>query len=290
MDWNDLRFFLAVARLGGLTPAAAELSVSASTVFRHIDSLEAALGVRLFARHQRGYLLTDEGALLLERTADVEQALLSLEDRGATGASLEGTVRVAADAMLAQFLLAPALAGFQSEFPRLRVDLKAALDPAASSASCADLVVHLGEPRLRMQESHGFVGAHLGDLGHALYCSNHLLDLHHGDWHDLPFIGGEQGLVEHPAAEWLRSVFPGRQPVLRTDSFGVQYAAVLGGLGAAILPRFLGDREQALASMPLKEVDSRLDVWVATPRSLGGSRRIAVVQQFIEDIVKRVRG
>ena len=79
LAWDDLRFVLAVARSGGLTPAAAGLATSASTVSRHIDAMEAALGVRLFLRQQRGYLLTDAGSALYEQVAEVERAMQAVE-------------------------------------------------------------------------------------------------------------------------------------------------------------------------------------------------------------------
>ena len=62
LDWDDLRFVLAVARDAGLTGAARSLGVNQSTVFRRLNSLEEKLGVRLFERLPGGYRPTDTGA------------------------------------------------------------------------------------------------------------------------------------------------------------------------------------------------------------------------------------
>ncbi|HET8869821.1 MAG TPA: LysR family transcriptional regulator, partial [Aquabacterium sp.] len=75
-DWNDLKYFLAVAREGGLSKAALQLGTSASTVSRHISALEARLNVRLFVRLTTGYLLTDVGSELYEQVAEVERSTL----------------------------------------------------------------------------------------------------------------------------------------------------------------------------------------------------------------------
>ena len=61
LDWNDLRYFLAVARGGSTLAAGRSLRVSQTTVARRIAALERALGFPLFERRQAGYSLSDEG-------------------------------------------------------------------------------------------------------------------------------------------------------------------------------------------------------------------------------------
>ena len=67
MDWGDLKFFLAVARNGTLSAAAAGMRTTPSRVSRHVEALELALGYSLFRRSLDGYRLTDEGRLLVRR-------------------------------------------------------------------------------------------------------------------------------------------------------------------------------------------------------------------------------
>src|SRR3954469_15777324 len=64
-DWNDVRAFLAVARSGRLTAAAARLGVDHSTLSRRIAALEHALSAKLFDRSPSGYTLTGDGRRLL---------------------------------------------------------------------------------------------------------------------------------------------------------------------------------------------------------------------------------
>ena len=65
MDAGDLRIFEAVARLGGMNRAAAELNTVQSNVTARIRQLEDELGTRLFHRNSRGVTLTDAGERLL---------------------------------------------------------------------------------------------------------------------------------------------------------------------------------------------------------------------------------
>jgi len=60
-DWNDLKYFLAVARHGSTVSAAKALNVNRSTVHRRLDALEKKLGRRLFSRQPTGYELTELG-------------------------------------------------------------------------------------------------------------------------------------------------------------------------------------------------------------------------------------
>ncbi|MCP3060125.1 LysR family transcriptional regulator [Myxococcus sp. K38C18041901] len=95
MDWNDLRYFLALARLGSVRAAGAALGVSHSTVVRRVDALEFELRTRLFDRHRNGFVLTDAGERMMPAAVRVEDEVCALT-RGAAGhdESLSGTVHL----------------------------------------------------------------------------------------------------------------------------------------------------------------------------------------------------
>ncbi|MDF2813238.1 MAG: LysR family transcriptional regulator, partial [Microvirga sp.] len=96
-DWNDLRFFLAVARAGRLTVAARQLEADHTTVSRRIAALEHALKTKLFERRPQGYSLTEEGERLLAKAETMEsQALAVASEIGGSDLALSGTVRVGA--------------------------------------------------------------------------------------------------------------------------------------------------------------------------------------------------
>ncbi|MDP2782200.1 LysR family transcriptional regulator, partial [Devosia sp.] len=57
-SWDDLKLFLAVARLGGLSAATDTTGLSAATLGRRVSTLERQIGERLFVRSQSGYRLT----------------------------------------------------------------------------------------------------------------------------------------------------------------------------------------------------------------------------------------
>ena len=64
-NWDEVRTAYQVARMGTVSGAAEVLGVHHATVIRHIDAIEARLGVKLFQRHARGYTATEAGEDLL---------------------------------------------------------------------------------------------------------------------------------------------------------------------------------------------------------------------------------
>jgi DNA-binding MarR family transcriptional regulator len=80
MNWNDIRYFLAVARHSGLTGAAKQLGVSQSTVARRVETLEAALRTRFFERYTDGYQLTEEGREMMEKAIAIEESMVEIEN------------------------------------------------------------------------------------------------------------------------------------------------------------------------------------------------------------------
>jgi DNA-binding transcriptional LysR family regulator len=78
--WDDLRYFLAVARSGSLSGAARELGVNHSTVLRRIHSYEERQGVRLFERLPTGYALTQAAENIYPHALDIEARVRACRD------------------------------------------------------------------------------------------------------------------------------------------------------------------------------------------------------------------
>lgn len=282
LDWNDLRYFLAVARAGGLTPAATSLRTSASTVSRHIDAMEARLGVRLFLRQQRGYLLTDQGSALFERVAEVELAMHAVERNGAMNGEAEGLVKLAAPESLAVHLIAPELAGFTRRHPKVQVELVVSRHMADLSRREADLALRIVDPE-RHQPDPDSIAHHIGILAFGLYATPALL-AQFGSWQELPHIAWDDSWIKLPVAAWMTSLFPNKAPVLRANSVETQYAAALGGLGAAMLPRFFADQDRRLQGIEIPFVAER-ELWLLYHRDLRGSQRVQVMREFLAELV-----
>ena len=103
ISWDDLRLFLDVARLGGLSAATSTTGLSAATLGRRVTALEQQIGEPLFIRRQTGYQLTPAGEELLARAEDVEAAMRALT-RWRDGSVGEQIVRISAGTWTSAFL------------------------------------------------------------------------------------------------------------------------------------------------------------------------------------------
>lgn len=220
IEWGDLEVFLAIARTGSLAGAATAIDVNASTVQRRIGRLEEVLEARLFERSPRGYALTTLGAELVSYATTMEEQCLAVtrlvrgaEDEGAGRNELTGRVRVETVDDLAVSLLAPILASFRAQHPRVHVDLRVRVDFANLGRGETDVAVRIGarpnEPEL--------VARHAGRVGVALYASRDYVarngaatSLEALCEHDV--VCGDESMAEVPMEKLIARVVPPPTP------------------------------------------------------------------------------
>src|SRR5436190_1662689 len=123
LDWNDLRYFLAVASEGSTLAAGRKLRVSQTTVARRIAALENSLGFPVFEKRQAGYALTPAGEGLVERARQVDRAATSfVEAAAAEKRDTSGTVRITTQEIF-MMLLAPMLRELHERHPEIMIEL-----------------------------------------------------------------------------------------------------------------------------------------------------------------------
>ncbi|WP_322999340.1 LysR family transcriptional regulator [Castellaniella sp.] len=287
LDWNDLRFFLAVARKGGLTPAAQDLRTSPATVSRRIDALERATGMALFLRRQTGYTLTEEGERLLASALPVEHAIDSLlrqtQISGDTN-PWHGTVRLATSDTVAIAWIAPHLPGFLDAHPGLQIEVLTGFNMVNLSRRDADIALRMAPPA--PEEEGDYVAAHAGAMPFAAYATAAAL-AGGADWRTLPHISWSEPLQHIPLAKWTDAAFKGRTPRLLSNSLPFMAAAAHAGAGVIVLPTSIGDADPRLQRIEPDHMACVRDLWIVYHRDLRSSRLILAVKAFLLDIVTR---
>jgi DNA-binding transcriptional LysR family regulator len=146
-NWDLVRIFLEVARIGSFRAAAEQLNMSANFLSKRISALESAYKTTLMTRHVDGIRLTPEGVQVLEAAKRMEDASFGLDRAlSETTPALSGEVRLAVTEGLGTFWLAPRLVEFQRVYPGLLVDLKCEMRSADLLRLEADVAVQLQEP------------------------------------------------------------------------------------------------------------------------------------------------
>jgi DNA-binding transcriptional LysR family regulator len=287
LDWNDLRFFLGVARTGSLTRTAIDLRVSPSTVSRRITAFEESLGTRFFAHHQTGYFLTDEGRDVLRRAEMVEESIVALE-RGASGldASASGVVRLATAENLATHLIIPALPVLAKRHPGIRLEIVTGIDTLGLSRHEADIALRLVRP-----DRGNLTVRKVGTMAYAVYGTKDCLKRHPASEEKplvgRPFVIWDEGHAHLPAARWVVETVPDLIPALVTTSLAAQVAGASAGVGLAVLPCFLAAPNRSLVRVVHQDSVFLEDLWLVTHADLSASARVRAVGEFVANTVAR---
>jgi DNA-binding transcriptional LysR family regulator len=280
MNWDDLRYVLALSKAGSLAKAARALKVDHTTVGRRVEALEGHLGVRLFTRTTSGYVITQEAERLLPELAQVEAAVLQLERCSASGkAGLEGAVRVTAAETFGAAYLAPRLARFGREHPGLTIELMTGAAVFDLARREADVAVRF----FRSKHEH-LVVSRAGEVAYALYGSEAYLahreaprkpaDLAR---HDIFCADLAPTSME---AHWFHRLCPEARPAFVSNLTLAVLNATLAGGGIGLLPRYLADVEPRLRRVPMPD-EPHQTIWLTVHKDLRHTRRVRELLDFL---------
>ena len=292
MNWDDLRFFLAVARQGSLAAAGRALTVNRSTVQRRIEQIEASLGVQLFDRVPGGLALSEAGEELVSSAERVEEELIGAATRiSGTVARPSGVVRVAATMNLGFGFLPPYLAGFNQAFPDIQVDLFATPDGySAVTRIEADIAFRTltGKSELDMV-GRRLCGLPLAVYGSRAYFAGRPRPRSAGELRGHRIIVGDARMQYFGASDWLLGHSGEDSVVYRANSMVLQLAAVRAGVGLACLPCYLAAREPDLTMVLPLDADQGADLWLVTHGELQQTARVRAFIDFMTDAIVRDR-
>ena len=289
LDWDNLRYFLELARTGTLAAAARRAGVEHTTVARRIQQLEKRIGAPLFAREVSGHRLTEAGRQLLPSVEAMETAVLGVERAAPANASAggpAGLVRVGATEGFGTLILAPHLARLTQQYPHLSVDLLAVPRMLHLSRREADIVISLERP-----QRGSIVVTRLTDYtlllyGEREYLARHALITRREDLRAHEFINYVDDLLFTKELQFLDDVFPPARFTLRSTSIMAQYQAVRAGAGLAVLPAFVADRDTQLARVLPGELRFTRTFWMSMPAEGKHQARIQAVWAFLKEAVQ----
>ena len=277
LQWDDVRYFLALARQGSLSAASRSLGVEHSTVARRVEALERALGLRLFDRLPRGWTLTTEGEALVVQAKGLEDQAIAFSRAALGVASLAGTVRISAPPMTASHFLAPRLATLREAWPDIDLELIGESRDADLAHGEAELALRLARPTAA-----GLAARALGRMGSGLYASPAHAVRPPQEW---VFLGYDRSLGQVAQHTWLEGIADGRRFVLRSNDLAVLYQACRAGLGIALLPHFLARSDTALVAVPCDNAPPPRSLWLVVHPDVRRSPRVRAVADSLAEII-----
>lgn len=296
MNWDDLRFFLAVAAAGSLSGAAQQLGVNTSTVLRRVSSLEEDLDARLFDRERTGYRLTAAGGRLMAALEPVDQRLSSLaRDFAASQAGAQGVVRLAAGETLAAVLIGAAMPALHSAHPDIELEILTDPTLAGMPGSAPRIANPLRDVDMALRAARPTQGdmlvRKLGDMAYGLYGSAAYFEAH-GRPADINDLAGHHmigfGAAELPLGPvwWMSRAEKSAEVIFRSSSAATRAEGVRRGAGLAALPCILADRDPALVRVFEPETVGGLELWLIARNDLAHLAHVRAVMDFLVEAVK----
>jgi DNA-binding transcriptional LysR family regulator len=277
LSWDDLRFFLHVARGGSLSAAAQTMSVSHATAFRRLQRLEADIGIKLFDKSRAGYALTEAGEELLRVTADVDLEVQSAMRRlSSRDAWPGGVMRVTTTDTLMHQILPPIFTAYQqTSGVQLHVTTSSALLDIVKGE--ADVAIRAGG-----RPPEPLVGRKICRIESSIYYSKKMHIVSTKDLSVYPWIAGDESLAHLDSSKWLRKQGLDRSTVIRTSSHINVLNLIKSGAGLGVLACYLGDLEPSLCRLIPPYKEWRSDLWLLTRADL---RNVPRVKKLFEAVI-----
>lgn len=283
LNWDDLKYFLAVARTGTLRGGADSIQVNHTTLTRRLSIMEERVGSRLFDRSKSGLALTQLGEDLMPHAERVE-AEMAAASRIIVGrdAQPSGTVYVTLPHGLAMTSLMDDFAAFADLYPDIILNMNFTND-------VRDLMRREADVSLRVSDevTDDLVGRKLVQMSQAAYCTREYAEqINDNGGEGLHLIGWHEP-EEATTAQWVKdSYYPKATLKHRVSELVPLITLAASGLGMAYLACNLGDRHPGLIRAPFQKPIPYRSIWLLLHRDL---RNTARVRLFVDFLAERVR-
>jgi len=280
-NWDELRTAFEVARHGTVSGAAAALGVHHATVIRHVDALEARLGVKLFQRHPRGYTPTEAGQELARVAGATDDQFSQLAAKlSGQGDEVSGELVITALTNFTPRLL-PALREFRAQHPKLTLRYRTGQRLFRLEYGEAHVAIRAGNP----PEEPDNVAQPLTKVAFALYAAPNYIARHGTPGNDLAdhiFVGPDADDPGSPLLRWTRDNVPPGQIVFRGTEDVSLAAAVRAGLGLGFLPV---DEADGMTLVRPTRPEWEVTLWLVTHVDLHRSAKVQALTRHLKQAV-----
>ncbi|MET4023695.1 LysR family transcriptional regulator [Bradyrhizobium sp. S3.2.12] len=291
LDWNDVRYFLAVARGGSTGIAAKALGVNQSTVQRRLRALEVALDCSLAERQAGGYRLTSHGQQLLAHAEQVEATVNTLQRQSASlDKRAAGLVKLTSHVTVGQRIIKSGfLDTFHLENPGITVELIMEQRKLDLSKGEADIAIRGGS----LDDDPALAGRKIADVPWGIYASHSFVERHGrpsapADIKGFSVVELSDEIEALPAARWMKMHAPAARVAVRCSNIPSVHLAIKSGAGIAPLPAAYATADDALVRVlgPFPELD--YPMFLVTHRDLRRIPRVNAVFEFCLSELKSV--
>lgn len=286
LDWDDLKYFLAIAEEGSMSAAAKKLHVSQPTLSRRLATLEERTGSELFHRSRSGQTLTNLGEQIYSHALHMRDDVFAVE-RLITGhdTTLSGTVTISCIETIGARWLVKRMVPFHKEYPGITIDIK--IDNSTS-----DLLRREADIALRMYrpQQNDLIAKRTITMNYAYYASKSYIE-EYGTPMRLRALQGHKVILPHD--EILAHTSRTQRPrqidadiVFRSNNFMALEAAVSQGLGFGACSCLTADANPDLVRLFDDRVIFSSEIWLVSHSELKRSARIRSMYDYLGDLLQ----
>ncbi|MFT7559991.1 MAG: DNA-binding transcriptional LysR family regulator [Flavobacteriales bacterium] len=277
INWDDIRYFLAVYRQGTVSGAAEALNVNHTTVSRRIAALEQKLNFKLFERKRNRYVITEHAETVLSYATNMElEALAFSRKLQGQDEQLDGKLRITLPDVVSYYLLNKALVKFARDYPDIQLEIINSDNPIDLNAQEADIAI-----RFTDNPPQFLVGKCIATIDYAIYASSKLIDSTPNL--DTRNISALSWIDQVDRPLWLERNYPNMKRGCKFNSLISMVSSLRNGAGIAQIPCFIGERDPLLKRIPSKYVEPGWGLWVLHHVDLKQSSKVKVAYRFLSD-------
>ncbi len=285
MDWDDIRYFLSVARAKQFSAAATRMGVDTATIARRINSLERSLKARLFDRQRTGCALTQAGERFLATAEELESQILRAQgDLRGSDVELDGTVRIAAPDGFGALFLCPRIGDLKAKHQSLTIQMVPISRAFSLSKREADLAVTIERPSEGKLVARKLVDYSLHLYASARYAEVRGLPKSMEELSKRCLVTYVPDLIFADQLVFLPEVYGPSFSRIECSTVVGQLQAIKGGAGIGFLHDYAAQRDPEL-KVVLPSVNFNRTYWIVTHADLHGLARVRAVIDYIVNVV-----
>jgi len=285
-NWDDLKYFLAMAEEGSLSAAARKLNVSQPTLSRRLNALEEDVGAELFARTRTGLEMTALGEQLVNHARHMRDDVHSME-RLVTGhdSRLQGSVIISCTETLGAGWLVEKTKPFHLQYPGITVEVKVANQTSDLLRREADIALRMFRPVQNDLVARKTVTMNFGYYASREYIERKGKPTKLSELRDHDFILPHDEILAHTSKSGQRPYRSPSEASFRSNSLLSLEAAVRNGFGIGAYSCINAHNNDDLVRLFEDYTVFSTELWLVSHAELRRSARIRAMFDYLGDML-----
>ncbi|MDB4837913.1 LysR family transcriptional regulator [Marinomonas sp.] len=279
INWNDLKYFLALWRYGRLSLAANKLGCTHVTIANRIEQLEKAIDTRLFYQNSKGFHLTKAGENLIPYAEKCERTLRLANENYRSGKEIRSKIRIGVTEGFSNYYLADRLP-LWVKGKNIDIELISLAGVTFITSGEVDISITIGPQKGSNIIQKKLTNYTLGLFASTDYVVHNDTVNNKSDLEKHPFIGYIEDQVFSDLLKYQHEIAPDLPFIYKSTTIHTQRKAVRSGLGIGVLPHFVAYGDPALAAV-LPEFLLHRELWISTSKDLHQFKDLKLTWDFI---------